>query len=450
MEQLLAVIILTYKESVRKRVFWLILFFTVLLITSSALFPVINPADRVKLVEAWSLRWISLFGMTMIIFLAAVSIPEDIEDKKFLIIFTKPLARGTFITGKLIGYIVVMAIFVTLIGLLSLGYLKVVNALSSPTSNTMSPLDRLRQPVKAKEFSFIQPGQNTEGNASGTYLTDEEQPLEIHLSGAVGNYAAWRFEGLDRRRLTNPVKVQIRIGISEKHFRFASSVIIGVKIYEPKTRRYLLIPLKEIEIRHLNPAIIEVDSSLIDQFGDLELCLRRINPESELIVTPESVQILSAAKSYSWNYLKYLGFIFFQVTLLTILVVMGSTFLSSGITVFFGFFMLFCGAGMSFFKESLKAMERAIQYTAPLEITQRMGHIQNDAFPLWLMKLSKFILNYAFKILPDFSIFHGSSYLAQDIVIPGSTILDAVSYLGLFGLVSTLIAWFCFRRREFK
>jgi hypothetical protein len=211
------------------------------------------------------------------------------------------------------------------------------------------------------------------------------------------------------------------------------------------------VPLKEFELRHLSPTIIEFDRRIIDQFGDIELFIQRTNPSSELIVTPTSIHLLSAPKSFTWNYLKTLGLIFFQIVLLTILFVMGSTFLSSGIAIFFGFFILFCGAGMSFFKESIKAMEHTIRYTAPLEAAQRMGqNIHTETFPLWLMKLSSFILRYAFKILPDFSIFRGSNYLAQEIVIPNSTILDAASYLGLFGLFGVVIAWLCFRMREFK
>lgn len=452
MQQLLAVINLTYKECVRKKVFWIIIFFTVLLTSSSLLLPVITPADRLRLIEVWSLRSISLFGMLMAIFLVAVSIPEDIEDHKFYSILTKPISRSTYIMGKLLGYVVVMAVFTALMGLLSLGYLKVVNALIKVAPGKVAPLVRLNQKIKAKEFSFKQPDHNRGGVASGKYSVDKEKSLEVFLSGEIANRATWRFEDLKSAQLSDPVKAELKVGISEPGFRFASRIFVGAKVYDPESKKQLLVLLENTEVRHHTPIIIKFNRKYIDRFGDLELFVERTNPASQIIVTPDSLQILSGPKNYTWNYMKVVGMIFFKIVLLIVLVIMGSTFLSTGITILFGIFMLFCGGLMGFFKESVQAMERAIRYVAPLEAAQRVGHHAHadEGLPIWMMKASDFILHYAFKVLPDFSIFSGSEYLKQDLVIPASAISNALSYLGLFALIGVIIAWLCFRMRELE
>jgi ABC-type transport system involved in multi-copper enzyme maturation permease subunit len=447
MQQFWAIVNLTYKESIRNKIFWIILLFGLLLISSSLLLPVINPADRIKLVEAWSFRGISLFGMIVIIFLAAVSIPEDIEDRKFYILFTKPIPRHIFITGKVIGYSLVMAIFVGLMSLLSLGYLNVVTLLTKDASGKTVSMNRLTDKITATTFSFAQPTQNKGGGISGNYTPDDNQPVEFTLNGETDNYVSWQFERLPTNKLPNPVTAEVKIAISEKGFHFDSQVIIGIRRYDQKSKNYLFFKLKELELKHLQSQTIEFDRDFIDPYGDIELFIQRTNPNSELIAQFDSLRILSAPKNYALNYLKVAGLIFFQITMLTFLIVLGSTFLSSGVTIFWGFFIVFCGSGMSFFKESLHAMERAIHYANPLQVTHS-GHA--ETIPLWTMQTSKLILNYVFKILPDFSVFRASSYLSKGMIVPNSVLMDALGYLALFGIISLLIAWLCFRKREFK
>lgn len=126
MAPILAVASLTLKESVRRRAFLVMAFFAVFLLASSAFFPALDAAGQVRLVESWGLRATLLFGILLVVFLASLSLPQDIEEKKVFMLITKPLSRPALYAGKWLGFATLLAVFMVSMGALTLGYVLLI------------------------------------------------------------------------------------------------------------------------------------------------------------------------------------------------------------------------------------------------------------------------------------------------------------------------------------
>lgn len=439
MEKLLAVVNLTYKEAIHKRIFLIVVLFTIILISSSAFSPSAGSAERVQLVEIWVLRGISFFGMVIAIFLAAVSIPSDIEYKRIFSVLTKPISKETFLLGKFLGFVVVLAFFVFALGLIGLIYLKAVDFITSPgQSYVTAPIEK----IKPVEFEFYQRGSIT-SEFTGTY--EKEQGLKVTLQGEGNNYGEWHFKNLDQYHLTDPVQCEITARISKG---FKISADISLIFHNPHTKHQ---ETRRVRLTYKKPLIVEFDKSYIDASGQLWVIISSLEPKAKLTLQPDSLVILTASKSFTWNFIKSLGLILLQIILILSIMIAGSTVLSGSVNALLGIFVYFVGSLMGFLKESLIVMERALETTQQMLAQPALhAHAPPDTLPLWMMKTSEFILNLTFKFMPDLSNFDGTTPLLNNIFIQPGLIGAALAYLLLYTAVALIVGWFCFHWRQFK
>lgn len=463
MEKILAVITLTYRETVRKRIFLVVALFALVLVLSSALFPAVNPENRVKLVEIWLVRGISFFGMIMAIFLVSTSIPSDIEDRRMYLLLSKPISKETFLAGKFLGFCFVIALFMAVIGIIGIIYLHLIDFISSDKSSNIShPI----APIKASQFSFIQPAKQPNALMEGTYMEQHENNntwkrldvpwngLSLNLKGEDKNYAAWYFENLEKEELSNPVRVKINALATEGKYKLSSEVALFISNPSARTNRSDGLLKKETVQRAIlsygKPVIVEFNPDYIDDLGRVQITIQRTNPYSELVITPESLVILSTPRSFEWNFLKCIIVIFLQIVLILALVMACSTILSGGVNILIGIFLYFTGSTMGFFRESVFAMERAMKIMEQSIITGKALPPDADVMPLWLMKTSKAVSDIVFSIVPDLGKYDATEYLLNMRVLPVDVISGALYYLGLYLLIAFIIGWIGFRSRDFK
>lgn len=435
MNKILALITLTYKESVRKRVFLIIALFTIALISSSAFFPVVASSDRVRLVEIWSLRGISIFGSFLAIFLAGISIPADLEDKRIFFVLTKPISKEVFILGKFLGFVFVMAIFVFTLGIISLVYLYTVDFVSTPGKSALTnPVEK----IKATRFSFIQPN-NQPASLKGTY--DEKEGLSVTLEGEAGNQGRWYFTNLNQYNLSVLPEIELTARIlKEKYIRMAEVMIIFENPLNQKR------DIKLHQLTYQKPLRVDFDPACIDASGGLYVTVFPREENTTLTLSPESLLIITAPGNFAWNFTKNLIMIFLQMVLIVVIMIAGSTVLSAGVNVFMGLFVYLIGSGMDFCRESLQVMERAMEV---IKTRQLMGQAAPpDAFPLWMMQSSKTIMDTAFKILPDLGVFDGTTLLLKNVSIDMGLLGQSLSYLVVYAVIVIIIGWGCFRMRE--
>lgn len=438
MTKILAFVILTYKEAIRKRIFLFMILVAITLVSSSAFFPVVSASDRVRLVEIWSLRGISIFGSLLAIFLAGVSISSDMEDRRIFFILTKPISKEAYLIGKFIGFVLVMVLFIFVLGLISLVYLYLVDFISNPNKSALSkPIEK----IKADRFSFIQP-ENRPTSLVGEY-NNKEEGLKVSLSGEAGNFVRWHFKDLHQYKLGSPPMVELTARIlKEKYTRTADVRII---FENPTTQK---IDAKIVQLTYQKPLRIDFDVAYINPLGELYVTVFPREGNTTLTVTPESLLVITAPKSFIWNFIKSLILIFLQLSLVVAIVIAGSTVLSAGVNIFMGLVVYLIGSNMDFCWDSLEIMEKAMEAIRTRELLGQP--LPPDTMPLWLMETSKAIINVAFKILPDLRVFDGISAVLKEIPIESNLIGTALSYLAVYIIVLTIIGWGCFRLREAK
>lgn len=170
--RLWAVASLTLKEAVRRKAFLLLILFAVALLSSMTFFSSVDPVSRLRLIEVWSLRATVFFAAIAAIFLGSASLPGDYEAKRIYVLASKPISKATFFFGKYLGFLLMLAIFMLIMGAITVAYIRIVKATGGPEV----PELRARPLVPATGFEGIGvyepagPAIRVNGTASGTYV----------------------------------------------------------------------------------------------------------------------------------------------------------------------------------------------------------------------------------------------------------------------------------------
>lgn len=121
MRQLFAIAANTFRESIRDRVLYSLLFFAALVLCTSLVMQEITIGDQDKVVRSVGLGAIRLFGSIMAIFLGVGLVYKEIERKTIYTIASKPIPRWLFVLGKYAGLMAVLAAQLGLMGALYAG-----------------------------------------------------------------------------------------------------------------------------------------------------------------------------------------------------------------------------------------------------------------------------------------------------------------------------------------
>ena len=100
----------TFREAIRDRILYLLLFFAAASIIFSRILALLTVGDRVKIIKDVGLASLSLFGALMAILMGTGLVYKEIEKKTIYSILSKPIQRYQFLIGKYLG--LVMTIFV--------------------------------------------------------------------------------------------------------------------------------------------------------------------------------------------------------------------------------------------------------------------------------------------------------------------------------------------------
>lgn len=101
--RILAVACNTFREAVRDKVLYVLLFFAVVTIIGSKALGWISIGQDIKIVKDISLAAISIFGALIAIFVGTNLVYKEIDKRTIYTIISRPLWRYEFIVGKYIG-----------------------------------------------------------------------------------------------------------------------------------------------------------------------------------------------------------------------------------------------------------------------------------------------------------------------------------------------------------
>ena len=118
-----AIALNTFKETIRDRILFLLLFFAAVFIVFSRLLALLTVGDRVKIIKDVGLSSISLFGVLMAILMGTGLVYKEIDKKTIYTLLSKPIHRYQFILGKFFGLVLTLSLMLLL---MSLVYLIVV------------------------------------------------------------------------------------------------------------------------------------------------------------------------------------------------------------------------------------------------------------------------------------------------------------------------------------
>ena len=100
----------TYREAVRDRVLYNLVFFALLLVGSTPLFGKISIGlERIVLVNL-GLTAITIFGMVIAIFIGIGLVSKEIDKKTLYTVLSRPVRRWEFILGKYFGLSLTLAV----------------------------------------------------------------------------------------------------------------------------------------------------------------------------------------------------------------------------------------------------------------------------------------------------------------------------------------------------
>ena len=124
--RILTVALNTYREAVRDKVLYVLLFFAGATILCSKALGYISIGQDIKIITDISLAAISVFGALIAIFVGTNLVYKEIDKRTIYTILSRPIWRFEFIVGKYLGLALLIAIVTALMGLFTAAYLAVL------------------------------------------------------------------------------------------------------------------------------------------------------------------------------------------------------------------------------------------------------------------------------------------------------------------------------------
>jgi len=106
-----------FREAVRDRVLYNLVFFVLLLIAGAIFLGELSDAQESKIITDMGLSAMLLFGAFISIFVGVGLVYKEIERRTIYAIFAKPVGRGEFLVGKYLGLCLTLLVNVVVMGI---------------------------------------------------------------------------------------------------------------------------------------------------------------------------------------------------------------------------------------------------------------------------------------------------------------------------------------------
>lgn len=123
--RILALALNTFREAIRDKILYSLLFFSLLMIGSSVLVGRLTLGEFSKIIQDVGLGAINLFGVLIAIFVGIQLVSREIERRTIYTVLSKPIYRWQFVAGKFGGLALTLLIQVAIMTVGFLGLVKV-------------------------------------------------------------------------------------------------------------------------------------------------------------------------------------------------------------------------------------------------------------------------------------------------------------------------------------
>ena len=128
MEQDMAIARNTFRELVRGKVLYVVLFFAMLIVLISALFGAVSIGEQATVVKDFGLFACSLVTVAFAIISGATLLQKELGRRTIFNILAKPVKRSSFVIGKFLGILIVAVLMLAIM----VGALQLFAALFAP------------------------------------------------------------------------------------------------------------------------------------------------------------------------------------------------------------------------------------------------------------------------------------------------------------------------------
>jgi ABC-type transport system involved in multi-copper enzyme maturation permease subunit len=108
--QVVAIAANTFKETIRDRVLAVIVVFALLMIAGGLWLGSISLGEQGRMMKDFGLVAVTAFGLIVAVFVAAGLVHKEVEKRTVYVLFSKPVSRVAFISGKFAGLCATMAV----------------------------------------------------------------------------------------------------------------------------------------------------------------------------------------------------------------------------------------------------------------------------------------------------------------------------------------------------
>ncbi len=133
MTALFAVALNVFRESVRDRVFYNLLFFAVLLVGASMLVGQMTAGQDVKIIKDLGLSATSLFGLFIAVFVGIGLVWKEVERRSVYSLIAKPIRRPALVVGKYLGLAITLLVNVAVMAAVLYALLAYMDASTTPS-----------------------------------------------------------------------------------------------------------------------------------------------------------------------------------------------------------------------------------------------------------------------------------------------------------------------------
>jgi len=120
--RILAVAHNTFREAVRDKVLYVLVFFALATLLGSKALGWISIGQEIKIVKDFSLAAVSVFGVLIAIFVGTSLVYKEIDKRTIYTIICRPMSRYEFVLGKYFGMAALLGVVTTVMGIAGAAY----------------------------------------------------------------------------------------------------------------------------------------------------------------------------------------------------------------------------------------------------------------------------------------------------------------------------------------
>src|SRR5213596_1510604 len=114
MSRIIVIALNTFKENLRDKILYNLVFFGLLLIGSSILLSTLTMGEHAKIIQDIGLASINVFGVLIAIFVGIGLVSKEIDKRTIYSIIAKPISRSQFLLGKYCGLVLTLVVNVVI------------------------------------------------------------------------------------------------------------------------------------------------------------------------------------------------------------------------------------------------------------------------------------------------------------------------------------------------